>query len=486
MSVPHPAPSSPERSRFLSEADCHDIVQRLARFAKGGGYTAVTIQSSWTGNVRWGRNQISTSGEVRNNMIRVYRNLNGASQGVTVNDTSDAALVAAARRAERVAALHQEAPQSDLIARLPLEPTTAPPLFSEATYQLDAAHRAAAAVALAKAAAAVGMLSAGYIEVSAHSMAVLDTLGRVRYFPYTHARYSVTVRDSRAQGSGWAGVDDYQWSRIDAAKLTAQALDKCLTSRHPVRIEPGRYMTILEPQAVCDFIGPMVYGGLGDRALERNGNESSSNPGPFFKVQDTSMLGDRVVDERITLSADPMDAELGFPPFNAMGTDGPDSFTNPVYHPVTWIDRGVLTNLAYDRAWAIGILGQDTGLPNSGSFRMSGGEMSIEEMIATTRRGLLVTRFVDVLQLNFRSLLYRGYTRDGLWLIEQGKISHPVMNLAFTESILFALNNVEQLGVSQRTFHRDPWWSYSQNPQPVMVPALKIKDFSFTSLVDAV
>ena len=117
-------------------------------------------------------------------------------------------------------------------------------------------------------------------------------------------------------------------------------------------------------------------------------------------------------------------------------------------------------------------------------------------MIASTERGLLVTRFSNLLFLDNPSQLFRGYTRDGLWLIEHGKISKAVKNLVFTESILDALNNVEQLGVPQRVLHeRSPSIfallhefpnKLGDMPQPVIVPPLKIKDFSFTALTDAI
>ena len=111
---------------------------------------------------------------------------------------------------------------------------------------------------------------------------------------------------------------------------------------------------------------------------------------------------------------------------------------------------------------------------------VTGETASVEEMVATTKRGVLVTRFWDVgplPPLDVRSVLLTGYTRDGLWLVEDGKISKAVKNFRFTESPLFVLNNVEQIGVPKRIF----------NPGcPVVVPALKVRDFSFTSLSDAV
>ena len=497
------SPSDGWRPHFLSEAECHDILQRLARFAKGGGTTGATIRSRWSGNVRWARNQISTAGDVREDWITVERARTGAPtdfgarEQVTINESTDTALVAAARRAERLVALRPE-PRDTITQQVPLEPATTPQLFSEATFRLDATQRAAAVHQLVQAATQAGLLSAGYLEVAATSIAALDTLGRVRYFQYTQAQYSVTVRDPKARGSGWAGLDSHDWTTIDAAHLTQVALEKCLQSRNPVAIEPGRYTTILEPQAVCDFIGQMIYGNTDFfGAISRPHNEEmDSSIGPFLKTPPQgnqpafSMLGDRVVDPRITIGADPMDPDGGFPPFNTEW-NGPDRFFayGSVYHPATWIDKGVLTHLAHDRRYGVTELGHETGLPNSGAFRMSGGTTSVAEMITATKRGLLVTRFDSVVELNGRSLLYRGYTRDGLWLIENGKISKPVKNMAFTESILFVLNNIEDLGPPQRTFHPNPPFTpffNARQPQPVIVPPMKIKDFSFTALADAV
>ena len=482
VAMPGAPPVAPpgERPRFLSEADCRDIAQRLARFAKGGGSTTVTLWSTWRGNVRWARNELSTSGDVQDNVIWIQRNLDGAMNDLTwSNDLSDAGLLAATRRAERMAQFRRERPQNDLVSRYSPEPLTMPNLFSETTYQLDADRRSDLANQLIQSARDAGMLSAGYIEVSAHSLALLDSYGHVWYYPFTQAQYSVTVRDPKGTGSGWAGVDWFDWAKIDGPGLSTTALDKCLTSRNPVAIEPGRYTTILEPQAVCDFVAYLVQIPLGSRAANEQNRGDVFNKSPGF-----SRLGEKIIDERITISADPADPELGFPPFN-LDADGVVGFAKDVYHPVTWIDHGVLAHLGTSREYAIDLLHENLGSPDSGAFRMSGGNTSMEEMIATTKRGLCVTRFDNVTPSYNASTMVRANTRDGLWLVENGKISKPVKNMVCTESILFALNNVEQLGVPQRVFH-PPQPFFLMQPAPVIVPPLKIRDFSFTALDDAV
>jgi predicted Zn-dependent protease len=227
-----------------------------------------------------------------------------------------------------------------------------------------------------------------------------------------------------------------------------------------VAVEPGRYTAILEPQAVCDLCWHIVD------YLDRKYAEAGH--GPFAVPKGNSRIGEAVTDERISISADPMDPDLGFPPFSLFGA---------VYHPVTWIDRGVLKELAYPREYGIKQLGKNSGLPNSRAFRMSGGTATIEDMIASTKRGLWVTRFSGVSVIDEASLLCTGYTRDGLWLIENGKVTKAVKNFRFTESPMFVLNNVEALGVPQRVFHPG---------SPVVVPPIKVRDFSFTSLSEAI
>jgi predicted Zn-dependent protease len=200
-------------------------------------------------------------------------------------------------------------------------------------------------------------------------------------------------------------------------------------------------------------------------------------PGPFRLGYDDALqrwrskLGLKVVDERITISHDPADPELGILP-------------EPGMPPVTWIDHGVLTNLAYDREYALSYLNRNDPVRGLTGYRMSGGDTSVDDMIRTTKRGLLVTRFSNVGVLDRASLLSTGLTRDGLWLIENGQITKAVKNFRFTESPLFVLNSLEQLGPPERVFRR------TSNPggmlTPAIVPPLKARDFSFTSTIDAI
>lgn len=498
--------TDPGHSRFLSEQECAALAARVATFRHGGGESVTRIASTWHGAVRFTRNQIRSSGDRRNADIYVTRNIEGASRMTTGNQIDDESLRAMVLRAERLiqfeyetgdirfqqhanarpatavdgkldAQLHgrrtgdsnksdepraREAADSltgmdpraaQLFAstQIPPEPIEHPTLFFESTFAMASPKRAAAVAPLVAEATRAGMLASGYIDVSATGTAVMDTYGNSLYYPMTEAQYTVTVRDPDGTGSGWAGVDGNDWNRIDGARLSAIALDKCLRSRNPVRVEPGRYTTILEPQAVHDLFWPIV------RFL------------PFT-------VGGKVIDERLTVTADPMDPDCGFLPIDLDGN---------AYHAATWIDRGIVTNLPYGRLYAIRTLHKNTGLPNSFAYRLQSASgntpASMEQMIAETERGIVVTRFWFPKRLASQDLMLTGYTRDGTWLVEHGKITKPVKNLKFTANLTGTFSNVMQIGVAQRVFSR----AWPGCPAAV-VPPMKVRDFNFTALTDAV
>ena len=450
--VPDLSTPDPE-GRFLSRAQCAALAERVAAFAAGGGDTEIALEGTWSGNVRWSRNQIASSGDVRTNVIAVRRTIRGARESALVNVYDDVTLRAATRRAERLAQLQMEDPEYAYADRY-TEPILQPTIWFDSTYDLSADHRAEVFQRLVAPVRSAGLVAAGYVEVSAQGRAVMNDTGRALYYPYTKAQYSVTVRDPEGSASGWAGVDFSDWNRIDTDHLTQIALDKCQRSRNAVAVEPGRYTAILEPQAVCDLWDPI---------FQYSPFLSNRGDGPL-----AGKLGQHVLDPTISLGADPMDPDLGFVPFD---------FDGNAYHAVQWIEGGVFTHEIHLRQESIRLFAKNESQLNSGAFRMSGGSATIDEMIASTSRGLLVTRFSNVRVLDVHSALLSGVTRDGLWLVERGKISKPVKNFRFVESPFFAFNNVEQLGVPQRVFRPS---------MPCVVPPATVRDFSFTTLWDAV
>jgi len=455
--------------RFLSREECATLVERIRGFAQGGGKTEVDVTSWWSGELRWARNRVSLASDRRDISVHVSRTLPAMTGdgNVMTNQLDDVSLTAAVREAERWAHRRQHS-RTDIVTSVPDFQYAKPAIWSDTSYGLTTEERGRIARALVDPAEAAGMLSAGYIEVRAQGTASTPAEKPLMYAQQTTGQCSMTVRDPEGRGSGWAGGSSYDWTRIDPEALARRALQKCLASRNPVTIEPGRYTVILEPQAVHELV-VFVVAALNDRHAAEN------QPGPLNAGYDTALrlgrskLGLKVVDERLTISHDPMDPALGVIPF---GDDGWGPY--PV-DAVTWIDHGVLTDLSFGRAYAVRELTDNVPIAPRMAYRMSGGPTSVEEMIATTKRGLLVTRFSGVRPLN--EGLFTGLTRDGLWLIENGKISKAVKNLRFTDSPWFLLNSLEQVGEPVPVFSPDA---------PAIVPPLKARDFSFTSLIDAI
>jgi predicted Zn-dependent protease len=144
------------------------------------------------------------------------------------------------------------------------------------------------------------------------------------------------------------------------------------------------------------------------------------------------------------------------------------------------VEDGVLRNLNYSRYWAQRQSVEPSGFPSG--WYMSGGDSTMEDMIASTERGLLLTRFWYIRGVDPRTILFTGLTRDGTFLIENGEISHPVKNFRWNESPIFMLNNIEMMGEPVRISASES----SGLTDAVVVPPLKVRDFTFTSLSDAI
>jgi predicted Zn-dependent protease len=173
-------------------------------------------------------------------------------------------------------------------------------------------------------------------------------------------------------------------------------------------------------------------------------------------------LGEKIVDERISIYSDPMHPDVPGATWTGEGM--------PI-EPMQWIEKGVVKNMFYNRFWADkkGV----AATPPPTNAIIEGGKASLEDLIKDTKKGILVTRLWYIRAVDPQTLLYTGLTRDGTFYIENGKIKFPVKNFRFNESPIIMLNNLDALGQSQRVGNR-------------MIPAMRVRDFTFTSLSDAV
>lgn len=461
---------------LLSRDECQALTKKVLSFATADE-TRVTITSSANGNMRFAVNQASTSGDNVDNVITVRSAFGKRSASSTTNARDDASLKSVVQRAEALAKLAPEDPEA--MPELGPQTYTDSPAWSDATASLDATGRAAAVNAITSIAKAGGLVSTGFLDTSLSVFAIANSKGLFGYSRQTAAALTTTVRTADATGSGWAGASTNDFSKIDSAALGRRAADKAKRSVNPVAIEPGRYTVVLEPTAVANLV-QLIAGSLDARGADE-GRSFFSKPGGGTKI------GMRVVDERVTLFSDPQD------PDTPGATFSPDGL--PLSRRV-WIEKGVLKTLSYDRYWAQrqkvepntgggggrGGGGGGGGGGAGGGLKMLGDNHSIEDLIASTERGILCTRFWYIRPVDQRTILFTGLTRDGTFLIEKGKITRPVKNLRWNESPIFMLNNLEMLGRPERVNSSES----GSAGGAIVMPSVKARDFNFTSASDAV
>lgn len=467
-----------EDNRILFRENVEKLIARTKTFMTPGSVcSGVVVQGWWQSEMQWARNYLNVSADRRDLSVRFGVELGRASGSATTNQIDDASLKGVVAQAERNAYFKQSKAKETMEMLPPILPMADATVWSDSTFNAPTEQRAKLIAHLTTASRDQSLMSAGYIELRGGEFAVWDAEGAdpksVEYYTYSQAQCSMTVRHPKGQGSGWAGLSSYDWARIDAGELADRALKKCVASLNPVAIEPGRYTTILEPQAVSQLCENLI-GALNNRIqADRSANSPFSlNYDQGLRIW-RNMLGMKVVDDRITIEHDPEDPELGVIPRPGIGR-------------IRFIENGVLTQMALQER-RFGVEDRNINDPEKtrSAYRMSGGSTTTDEMIATTKRGLLVTRFGHAGQLDGKSLLCTGFTRDGLWLIENGKLSKAVKNMRFTESPLFMLNNLEQMGPAVPVF-RPVRRATTVDMSPAIVPTLKVNDFSFTAMVDAV
>lgn len=443
---------------LLGRDESQAIVERVVKMSTADA-VRVNVGSGRATNLRFAANQMSTAGAVTNANVAVFSAFGPKHAVVTTNDLSEESLRRAVKQSEALARLAPDDPES--MPELPSQSYTEVPAYFDTTANVSAEERARAALtALEPARRAGDLKAAGFIVANAGTTALGNDEGLFAYHRNTNANYTVTVRSDDGTGSGWAGADDSDWSKINFGAVSARAIEKARLSRNPVKVEPGRYTVILEPQAVGDLVQLLAFA-----AAARLADEGRS---AFSKTGGGTKIGEQVVDKRVTIFSDPFDAQLLGQPWDGDGL--------PLTRQV-WVEKGVLKNLVYSRFWAKKMSKQPTGGPNS--LKMLGGTTSMEEMIRSTPRGILVTRLWYLRQVDPRTVLYTGLTRDGTFLVENGKISKAITNLRFNDSPLFMLNNVEAIGPAVRLAGTEAGGN-------VVMPALKVKDFNFTSLSEAV
>ncbi|MBI3670196.1 MAG: TldD/PmbA family protein [Acidobacteria bacterium] len=441
---------------LLPQAELSRIAERIFEFSKADE-TEVHIDAVSDALTRFANNTIHQNVAEQVLSVSVRTVFDGRTARATTNQTDDESL---RRVVAASSALARSQPRNpDLLPMPGPQKQAKVERYFEATAEATPLDRARAIQRVVAMASDDDLTAAGIFSTGATQSALANSKGLFATYEQTRAEFSVTMM--REDSSGWAKANVPDIDAIIPDALAERAMQKAAASHVPREIEPGRYTVILEPAAVLDLVGSLFYDFAGTAVLDKRSCL-------------TERVGKQLLGENITLWDDVFHPLQSGAPYDGEGIPR---------QKVVLIERGVPRNLVYSRATAKKMKAKPTGhglaLPNEWgeapvNLVFEGGNSSLEEMIASTGRGILVTRLWYIREVDPYEKVLTGMTRDGTFLVENGQVVCGIRNMRFNQSILEMLAHVERMGPAVRAAGEEAF--------EMVVPAMKVHNFHFTEV----
>ena len=441
------------------ERHLHAIINGVLRLAKSAGAESaeVHVDEVCDDLTRFANNAIHQNVSESGITVSVRTIAEGRTARVTTNRLDDNSLRAAIDSSLSLAASQPK--DKHLLALPGKQRYPAVRRFIRQTAAVTPEDRAGAVRLACDLALHKGQVAAGIFSTGAAQYAMGNSRGLFAAYRETHAEFSITMQEAPA--ASWAKANSADVRAFDPQQLAARASMKAHLAVDAKELPTGKYTVILEPAAALDLVGFLFYDFAATAVADKRSCLNGRTGKPLFG-------------KNITITDDVCHSlQLGAP-FDGEGIPR---------QRVLLVDRGVPKNLVYSRRAAKTAGKAPTGhgfmLPNEhGEAPMNlvfcGGDSSLEKMIASTDRGLLVTRIWYIREVDPYEKIMTGMTRDGLFLVEKGKVTSAVRNFRFNQSLLEALRNVEMLGSAVRATGEEAF--------EMVMPAMKIRDFHFTEV----
>jgi predicted Zn-dependent protease len=414
-----------------------------------GDQTFLSLHDASGGTTRFANNQVVQNVHTHRVSLAVTVAFGRQHGTATATDFGEDAIRDMVRRATEIARVSPEDPEY----MKPLAPQEYMPLetMRQDTALAGPEKRIAYAAKAIQQCQAGGLTAAGIVASSVSAVGVAAKTGMFAYEPRTEAKFSLTAMGEYA--SGWAANVHRSIEALDVPGRTRIAIQKATLAAKPKEFPPGRYTVILEPSAIACLIGPMIW------AMDAKSFYKRTSPYE-------GKLGRLIMDRRLTLSNQTRHPDLLANGFNSEGLPAEE---------LAWIQNGVLKQLRYDRYTA-----QEHHVHPSPAFDApylsgEGTEAAdIDELISSTLRGILVTNFWYIRDVNPTDMTLTGMTRDGVFFIEDGRIAAPLVNFRWHESPFRAFSNVEAFTAPTDAVSNENW--------KMQLPAMKIANFNFSSV----
>ncbi|AZP16794.1 TldD/PmbA family protein [Streptomyces aquilus] len=454
----------------------HEIVERALELSRADGCVVIADEQS-TANLRWAGNALTTNGVTRGRTLTVIATVDGkegtasgvvSRAAVTVDELES--LVRAAEAAARGAAPAEDA--QPLVTAVPASPD-----FTDAPAETSSAVFADFAPALGESfarARAGGRELYGFANHELVSSYLGTSTGLRLRHDQPNGTLELNAKSPDRTRSAWAGRSTRDFKDVDPAALDAELAVRLGWAERKHDLPAGRYETLLPPTAVADLLIYQMWSASGRDAFE--GRTVFSKPGGDTRTR----LGEKLTDLPLTLRSDPNEPGLESAPFVLAHSSGGDSSVFDNGLPLTateWMREGELSNLLTSRHSA-GLTGLPVA-PGIDNLILDGGDdRSLEEMVANTERGLLLTCLWYIREVDPATLLLTGLTRDGVYLVENGEVTGEVNNFRFNESPVDLLGRATEAGRTEKTLPREwsDWFTRAA------MPALRVPDFNMSSV----
>ncbi len=444
---------------ILSEDESKNLINKILSFSKADSAT-VTLNGSNSNNLRFAVNTVSTCGAIDSITANITSDFGKKSGTAEITSIEDDDINKGVRKSEEIARL---SPDNEEFM---------PPLgkqkdylkvqeFFEETDKLTPRNISEKISYTLNTASDKGLSSAGYFEKVSGFSAVGNTNNLYAYHKNTSAGFASTVRTVDGKGSSKIDRQYADINLLDVKKFSDRVIDRAILSRDPVRHEAGKFVTILDNAAVCDMLNNLL--GFMSRRSADEGRSFFSDKGNKNKI------GQLIADPKVNIYSDPQSTYAPSIPFSDDGY--------PVYK-TNWITKGILNKLYAGRFWAKKTNSEYVPYPTN--IIMSGSNKSVEDLISSTQSGIYVTRFWYIRTVDPKQILFTGLTRDGVFLIENGKIKQAINNFRFNESPINVLKNIVDMSVSEKVVGSET------GGDKIVVPALKLSEFNFSTISDAI
>ncbi len=456
---------------MLDQTQAEQIFQRIKSFGSGAEIEVI-FSSTDHSLTRFANNTIHQNVSELNEAASIRVAFEGKTARASTNRFDDDSLKRAVQAAETMAKVQESDPD-----RLPMaqaaeaKGTNAPSRWFENTAAITPADRADAVGKIVAVARKNKLVTAGIYSSSRFAETIVNSNGLVAHHRQTSAEVSITMLAD--DSSGWQKANSPDVADVEPVRLGEIAAEKAARSRKPQELPPGKYTVILEPAAVLDVVGFMFWDFGGQSILDQRS---------FLN----NRISTRLFGENITIVDDVSHPLQSNAPFDGEGVRR---------SRVPLVENGVIKRLVYARSTAekmrkseyadkvgeIAVTGHGFPLPNEMGeaplnvvFITPGGEQSVEQMIAGTERGILITRLWYIREVDPYQKILTGMTRDGTFVVENGKVKSGIRNFRFNQSLIEMLNHVEAMGKPVRASGEESF--------DMVAPAMKVGEFNFTEV----